>query len=45
MTDEADFEVKATSTCREAERFPHGLSPLSITDQTDKAVSRMFESS
>ncbi|MHC1708873.1 MAG: hypothetical protein AB9819_00460 [Methanomassiliicoccales archaeon] len=42
MTDDGDFEVKATSTCPKAERFLNGLSPLSMTDLTDKAESKVF---
>lgn len=43
MTDDGDFEVKVTSTCPKAERFLNGLSPLSMTDLTDKAESRVFQ--
>jgi len=43
MTDDGYFEVKATSTCPKAERFLNGLSPLSMTDLTDKAESRVFQ--
>ncbi len=43
MTDDGDFEVKATSTCSKAERFLNSLSPLSMTDLTDKAESRVFQ--
>jgi len=42
MTDDGDFEVKATSTCPKAERFLNGLSPLSMTDLSDKAESKVF---
>ncbi len=42
MTDDGDFEVKATSTCPKVERFVNGLGPLSMTDLTDKAESKVF---
>ena len=42
MTDDGDFEVKATSTCPKVEKFLNGLSPLSMTDLTDKAESKVF---
>jgi hypothetical protein len=43
MTDDGDFEVKATSTCPKVERFLNGLSPLSMIDLTDKLESRVFQ--
>lgn len=42
MTDDGDFEIKATSTCPKVERFVNGLNPLSMTDLTDKTESKVF---
>jgi hypothetical protein len=41
-TDDGDYVVKVTSTCKKAERFIEGLGPLSLVDLIDKKESKIF---
>ena len=41
-TDDGDYVVKVTSTCKKAERFIEGLGPLSLVDLIDKKESTIF---
>jgi len=42
MTDDGDFIVKVSSSCRKVTNFVEGLGPLSMTDLTDKKESKVF---
>jgi len=41
-TDDGDYVVKVTSTCKKAEKFIEGLGPLSLVDLIDKKESKIF---
>ena len=41
-TEDGDYVVKVTSTCKKAEKFVEGLGSLSITDLTDKKESKIY---
>ena len=41
-TEDGDYIVKVTSTCKKAEKFVEGLGSLSITDLTDKKESKIY---
>ena len=41
-TEDGDYVVKVTSTCKKAEKFVEGLGPLSLTDLTDKKESKIY---
>lgn len=41
-TEDGNYVVKATSTCKKAEKFVEGLGPLSLTDLADKKESKIF---
>jgi hypothetical protein len=41
-TDDGNYVVKVTSTCKKAERFIEGLGFISLTDLTDKKESKIF---
>ena len=41
-TDDGNYVVKVTSTCKKAERFVEGLGLLSLTDLIDKKESKIF---
>ena len=41
-TEDGNYLVKATSTCKKAEKFIEGLGPLSLTDLSDKKESKVF---
>jgi hypothetical protein len=41
-TDDGNYVVKVTSSCKKAERFVEGLGPLSLADLTDKKEGKIF---
>jgi hypothetical protein len=41
-TEDGNYVVKVTSTCKKAEKFVEGLGPLSLTDLTDKKEGKIF---
>jgi hypothetical protein len=41
-TEEGEYVIKVTSTCKKAEKFIQGLGPLSLTDLTDKKEGKIF---
>lgn len=41
-TQDGDYVVKVTSTCKKAQTFVEGLGSLSLTDLTDKKESKVF---
>jgi hypothetical protein len=43
VNDEGEYVVKATSTCKKAEKFVEGLGPLTLFDLTDKTSSKVFK--
>jgi hypothetical protein len=41
-TEDGEYIVKVTSTCKKAEKFVEGLGTLSLIDLTDKQESKIF---
>jgi hypothetical protein len=41
-TDDGNYVVKVTSTCKKAEKYVEGLGPLSLTDLIDKKEGKIF---